>query len=119
MAAQNKVIELTPLPSVARTTSGNSAAIENGAQFDEMLVELDVTAVAGTTPTLDAALQVSLDAGTSWINHTAFVQATGVTQELLQLTNIGWRWRINFVIGGTTPSFTFAVHTVLKRRGKG
>ena len=81
--------------------------------------------VSGTTPTLTAQLQYSPDAGTTWVSIGAASTAvtatgntivflayptqtsvtTGGTQTVLLNTILPRTWRLNYVIGGTTPSF--------------
>lgn len=82
--------------------------------------------VSGTTPTLTAQLQWSPDAGTTWLNlggASTAVTATGntitflcypntgtptigATQTVLVASPLPRTWRLNYTIGGTTPSFT-------------
>jgi hypothetical protein len=102
--------------SAARTTSSNSGAIGVVENFDEMLVCLEVSA-ASAADTLDLAYQVSPDGGATWITHTAFAQVTAAGTALLKLENLGTLGRIAWTIGGASPSFTFAVWLVCKRRG--
>jgi hypothetical protein len=89
--------------------------------------------VSGTTPTLNAQLQFSPDAGTTWINigaasgnatatgNTILFQVaplnwtvagatpaaltTGATQTVQLNAQLPRTWRLNYTIGGTTPSF--------------
>jgi len=89
--------------------------------------------VSGTTPTLNAQLQFSPDAGTTWINiGAASGNATATANTILfQVAPLNWTvagatpaalttgatatvqlnaqlprtWRLNYTIGGTTPSF--------------
>lgn len=91
--------------------------------------------VSGTSPTLSAQLQISPDSGTTWINYgaasgnvtatgdtilftiypTNISQAagssianltTGATQSVLLNAPLPRVWRLNYTIGGTSPSFT-------------
>jgi hypothetical protein len=92
--------------------------------------------VSGTSPTLSAQLQWSPDAGTTWLNlgaalanltassQTGTIMAypsnistagatpaaltTGATQTLQLNTPLPRTWRLNYTIGGTTPSFTIS-----------
>lgn len=93
--------------SAARTATGASAAIEVGDRGVLRLL-LDVTAASGTTPTLDVTVQTSYD-GTTWRSLGTFTQATGVTSERKSFSGCDRFARVSYTIGGTTPSFTFAV----------
>jgi len=99
--------------SAAETATGQSAGF-NVSRFREALVELNVTAVAGT-PTLDMKIQTS-DDGTDWYDMGAsFTQITGILKPaVLKLTNFGSFVRGFWTIGGSTPSFTFTMKLVAK-----
>jgi hypothetical protein len=93
--------------------------------------------VSGTGPTLTAQLQYSLDGGTTWLNlgpasatvaatgntiliaihPTNLSQAAGVTPanlttgatvQVMLNAPLPRTWRLNYVIAGTNPSFTFS-----------
>lgn len=95
--------------SAARTASGVTAAlaIDPGQNVHAVL---NVTASAGTSPTLDVSLEWSLDEGATWVTASdAFAQvvATGVTHAVFTakapLTRVRWD------ITGVGASFTFDV----------
>ena len=70
-------------------------------------VNIPVTAVSGTNPTMDIEIQESDDTGTNWFTVYDFprITATGMYRSpKLPLT--GNRLRYLETIGGTTPSFT-------------
>jgi hypothetical protein len=98
----------------ARTTSGNGTGRQLGAvgATQKLYSALHVFAASGTTPTLDVVIQSDDNSGfttpTTQITHT---QATTITSQMLTLDGaIADDWfRVNYTIGGTTPSFTFAV----------
>lgn len=111
--------------SSAKTASGNGTTQTN---FNARGVFLwvNVTAVTGTTPTLTVRLQWSPDGGTTWLDvdttnaQTASITATGtatlrVYPGIATAANAALNqplprtWRLAWTIGGTTPSFTFAV----------
>lgn len=104
------------LQSAARTASGNSNVFSSG-DYDDAQVFLDITAVSGTTPTLDVTIQYSPD-GTRWFTHTAFAQKTTTDKDSKQISGLGKSMRIAYTIGGTGPSFTFQMDIVAKNRGK-
>ena len=70
-----------------------------------------VSAVSGTTPTLDLVLQESYDLGTTWVDvyHCERLTANGtlIVPPVPIQGQRQWSWNIT----GTTPSFTFAVAT--------
>lgn len=96
--------------SAALTTTTTVAAITPafGCSYE---VNIPVTAVTGTTPTLDVSIEESDDSGTSWFKVYDFprITATGVYRSpKLPLT--GNRVRYVQTVGGATPSFTRAIN---------
>lgn len=74
--------------------------------FDEIAVLVDVSAVSGTTPTLDITVQWSPD-DTEWFDTgDAFTQFTAAGKQVLRVPNKAQSARLNYTVGGTTPSFT-------------
>ena len=103
------------LAPAARTTNGQSASLDLG-DFDDLIVYLNITAIGGTSPTLDVKLQSS-DDGTDWFDlpNGAFAQKTATGKAVLQYSsNFGRYVRVDYIIAGTTPSFTFEVDVVPK-----
>jgi hypothetical protein len=74
-------------------------------------VNIPVTAVTGTNPTLDVSIEESDDAGTNWFKVYDFprITATGMYRSPV-LTLRGNRVRYVQTVGGTTPSFTRSVN---------
>jgi len=109
----------TPIPSAARTATGNKSLDGMAGDWDEMVLYLNVTAASGTNETLDVVYQTTDDGGTTWFTHTAMTQATAATTERVVVTApIGVTSRILYTIGGTdTPTFTFTVRVEVKRNG--
>lgn len=105
---------ITFLPSAARTTSGSSGQIDCSFA-DEMLIFLDVTAVSGTSPTLDVSVK-TLGPDGKWYQIAQFTQRTTTGQEAKAITNFGGDLKVDYTIDGTTPSFTFSVTAVAKTR---
>lgn len=107
--------ELPILASAARTATGTSDAVCDLAPFTKYAMQLVVSAASGTTPTLDATWQHSIDGGTTWFTVVAFTQRTAAANELKVESEVeagtaevwGDCMRVSYVIGGTTPSFTF------------
>ncbi len=86
-------------------------------------VWIDVTAASGTTPTLDISIETSpdeikvADASSIFDVQRSFAQITGAGVFSLVINradhSLGRKLRINAVIGGTTPSFTFSARLVV------
>lgn len=93
--------------SAARTASGNCACSLDLGGASELVVFLDIAAASGTSPTLD--VRVEIFDGTNWYTHTSFPQKTAAGRDVLKLNNFGKDVRVAWTIGGTSPSFTFAV----------
>jgi hypothetical protein len=127
---------VTLLASAARTASGAGSDVGGVENARALQVTLDITAVSGTTPTLDLEVQAKI--GVKYTRLVTFAQktATGtfVREAKRTLTaapaeytialdpsltaagvsDIEW-WdflRVKYTIGGTTPSFTFSVTVV-------
>jgi hypothetical protein len=103
-------VTVADVVSAALITSTTTAAITPtfGTTYS---VNIPVTAVTGTTPTLDFRIEESLDSGTNWRPVYDFprITATGFYQSPV-LTLTGNRVRYVQTVGGTTPSFTRAVN---------
>jgi hypothetical protein len=96
--------------SAALTATATVAAITPsfGTSYE---VNVPVTAVTGTTPTLDFSIEESDDGGTNWFKVYDFPRITAVgmyRSPKLPLT--GNRVRYVQSVSGTTPSFTRAVN---------
>jgi hypothetical protein len=116
-------VEITVLPSEARTITSNSNAQTNY-EYKGIRLSLSITAASGTTPTLDIKLQHQDLVSGSWIDITgaAFAQKTGAgTDDVViypGITSTANRrvsdalpktWRVVSTLGGTTPSFTYSL----------
>jgi hypothetical protein len=97
------------VPSAARTASGDSGALTGWGAASSLRVQLDVTAFAGTSPTLDVVIEDTVD-GTNWNTVGAFAQKTSAAREVINITGLfSETLRVRWTVGGTSPSFTFAV----------
>ena len=101
---------IADVASAALTTTTTTAALTPtfGTSYE---VNIPVTAVTGTTPTLDVSIEESDDSGTNWFRVYDFprITATGIYRSpTLPLT--GNRVRYVQTVAGTTPSFTRAVN---------
>jgi hypothetical protein len=91
------------------TASGNSADISVD-NFSAAELELKVTAVSGTSPTLDIYIEGKFEATG---DYKTLASQTGITATgtwFFTLNPLIFRYiRIRWVVGGTSPSFTFTV----------
>lgn len=94
-------------PSAARTTSASGTPQATG-HFVVIRLNLVVTAVTGTTPSMTVIIETSMDA-TNWNQVGTFpaVTTTGTTRR--SVGGLDRFVRVSWTITGTTPSFTFAV----------
>ncbi len=93
----------------ARTASGDSGVVPGFGDKVSLRAQVEVTASAGTSPTLDVVIEDTLD-GTNWNVVGAFAQKTGPSREVINITSpFSDRLRARWTVGGTTPSFTFSV----------
>lgn len=100
----------TPVASLARTVSGDSGRLIGGSPVKTLRAQLNVTAVGGTTPTLDVVIQDTLDRGVTWNTIGTFTQKGGPAREVINIAGpMSRELRVAWTIGGTTPSFTFEV----------
>lgn len=137
MAIDGVLEPKTLVASAAQTVSGDSGLISFAdGRFDDLIVEVAVSAASGTNPTLDVYVQQTFDNGTTYVDVAHFTQITAaltnkarvclargnftnalkegvgdatVTAGQLGLPLLSSKGRIKWVIGGTTPSFTMAV----------
>jgi hypothetical protein len=117
MALEDAGAQRNLLASGAKTVTGTSTGVPGFGPFSKLGAQIVVTAASGTTPTLDAKIQHSIDGGTTWFDLITFTQKTAVSSEFKAYAEVfgttGQVWgdmlRVSYTIGGTTPSFTFSV----------
>lgn len=103
------------IASAAITTTTTSAAVTPGSLANigtySHTFNIAVTAVSGTTPTMDIAIEESPDSGTNWIRVYEFprITATGSYVSPKLRATYGTRFRYVRTIAGTTPSFTMSL----------
>ncbi|MEU9654842.1 hypothetical protein [Streptomyces chartreusis] len=102
-------------PATARTSSGNGTDATLGAVAagQRLYASLHVLSVSGTTPTLDVVIESDVDSAyASPITQLTFSQANAISAEALRTDGTAitdTHFRARWTIGGTTPSFLFAV----------
>lgn len=101
---------IADVASAALTSTATVVAIAPtfGTEYE---VNIPITAVTGTNPTLDIVIQESDDSGTNWYDVWHFPRATAATfLRSPKLPLKGNRVRYVQTVGGTTPSFTRAIN---------
>lgn len=96
--------------SAALTTTTTTSAFTptTGSSYS---VQIAVTAVSGTAPTLDVSVEESLDGGTNWFSVYSFPRITTTGSYRSPVLNLtGNRVRYVQTVAGTTPSFTRSVN---------
>lgn len=102
---------LTVTTTTAAVIPGTVATIGTYAHAFNVIV----TAVSGTTPTLDVGVEESIDNGVNWVRIYDFerITATGAYTSPQIRAQYGTRYRYVQTVTGTTPSFTRAVNRVM------
>lgn len=96
------------------TADANGAAIDGGAASSNGgVAHLHVTAVDGTTPTLDVTIEHSVNGSTGWNTLVTFAQVTtSPAAERVAVaagTTVRRYLRVVYDVDGTTPSYNLAV----------
>jgi len=105
-------VVVADVASAALTTTTSTSAITPtfGAAYK---VQVPVTAVTGTTPTLDIGIEESVDTGVNWYRVYDFPRITATGSYMSPtIPMTGNRLRYVQTVGGTTPSFTRAMNRV-------
>lgn len=86
------------------------------AYYDEAIAFLNVTAHAGTSPTLDVSFEFSPDGYTWMASGDAFSQVTETNSLTLKrfTANFGKHVRAKVVTGGTNPAYTLSLYIIGK-----
>lgn len=105
---------VTDIASAAITTTTTSSAVSL-ANVTAASFSVNVTAVSGTTPTLDVAIELSWNT-TSWVRVYEFerITASGNFQTPILLLP-GQQVRYVRTVGGTSPSFTMSLTRVVRQ----
>jgi len=101
--------QTTDVASAALTTTTTTAAFAP-TYGNAYQINIPVTVVSGTSPTLDIEVQESRDAGTNWVAVYDFPRITAVgSYSSPMMPSTGNRVRYVQTVSGTTPSFTRAI----------
>ena len=118
----DKLLELV-VPAL-QSASTNSTGVQFAyGSVEDAVVEINVTAVTGTTPTFVPELQVTNDAGSTWKTVAKGQAITAIGRYELAFTGLGAiafltpsatpaSNQVRFVstLAGTTPNFTFGAY---------
>ena len=97
------------LPSSTVTSSGNTADIDVG-RFICGEICLDVTAVSGTNPTLDVYIEGKDQLSGKYKVLFSQTGINAVGTYWFTITTLAFKYiRVRWVVGGSSPSFTFSV----------
>jgi hypothetical protein len=92
------------------TASGNSSDIDVST-ISAMEIEIKVTSVSGTTPTLDVYVEGKFEASGDYKPITSQTGITATGSWFFTVNPLIFRYvRVRWVVGGISPSFTFAVY---------
>lgn len=105
--------------SAVATSSNNSGDLPVDS-FSELALDINITAVSGTTPTIQFIMErkgndnnyYQIYASASINSNQAI--STSLGAGMAQSVSFGTTARLRWVIGGTTPSFTFSVSLIGK-----
>lgn len=92
--------------SATKTASfnGNSQVVGD---YAEGILDIDITAVTGTTPKAVFELQTKVNGKWRTIPGVTIPEQTAVGSVTIEVTNFGEEIRLVGTLSGTTPSFTF------------
>lgn len=96
------------LPATVITANGNAGPFDVSNCVEGALI-IDITAVTGTTPTINFFLEELDFQSGKYIGVPSagvIAQQTAVATIIVPVTNFGENVRLRYVVGGTTPSFT-------------
>ena len=90
-------------------TTGSTAYVNSGG-YANLVLSANVTAHAGTSPTLSLQLQDSADGGNTWNNVGSAISFTTTNQTSVQRITgpIGGKLQVVATVGGTSPSYTLS-----------
>lgn len=97
------------------TATGNSRSYPELGAFSKAIFLLDVSAVAGTNPTLDVKVQGWNPMSEKWHDVVTFAQQTTTTSTVIapQSANLDFQtYRALWTVGGSSPSFTFQLAAI-------
>ncbi|GAC1387974.1 MAG: hypothetical protein NVSMB31_01190 [Vulcanimicrobiaceae bacterium] len=108
-------VRLVAIPAATVITANGNGPDVNVGSFREIDVEIEVTAISGTSPSVTFAVDVK-DATSGQYTQTAIGAAiTAVGNQIIALTSgFGDTVRVRYIVTGTTPSATVNANIVSK-----
>lgn len=102
--------EITFTPAATAVTANGQSSVQDVSSYKEGILVIDITAVTGTTPTLNIAVQTYDFLSGKWVTvpGVTVAQQTAVGTVAVAVTNFGEQMRLSYTVGGTTPSFTLS-----------
>lgn len=110
--------QLVLVPSLTRTDAAadqGPGTVVDHKYASKAVFHLDVTEVSGGTPTLNVSIEWYEPGSGKWLTLFSFTQATVVSNQTIwwgypsDAEHLPGRFRANWTIAGTTPSFKFSV----------
>jgi hypothetical protein len=96
--------------SASRNANGEHQFTGMGYADVPLKLELTVSAVSGTSPSLAVVVEESTDGGNTWINKASFAARSTAGSEVITVpTPLRDSMRLRWTITGTSPLFTFSV----------
>ena len=106
--------QLVYIPPTTVTTNGDSGNNPLVIIIGQVVVFfINVTAVSGTTPTLNIYIDIQDPISGAWAQQDASPQITSPQMLPMAEPVRSTKYRVRWVLGGTSPSFTFAVNVVI------
>jgi len=101
------------------TANGNTQSSPlNVSNYQELHMYIDITAVSGTSPTLDVYLQSQSPSSSNWVDVQQLwssLNSTGTYYNYVGALGVAENVALRWVIGGTnSPSFTVTLEYILK-----
>jgi len=104
----------TYLASATYTANGDSGATPLDTTYGSVVVFfLNVSAVSGTSPTLDLYIDIQDPASGNWVNQDKFATVTSTGTFALAEPVRSTKYRVRWVLGGSSPSFSFSIGVVI------
>jgi len=106
--------QLVYIPPTTVTTNGDSSANPLVIVIGQVVVFfINVTAVSGTTPTLNVYIDIQDPISGAWAQQDASPQITSPQMLPMAEPVRSTKYRVRWVVGGTSPSFTISVNVVV------
>jgi len=106
--------QLVYIPPTTVTTNGDSGNTPLIIIIGQTVVFfINVSAVSGTSPTLNVYIDIQDPISGAWAQQDASPQITSPQMLPMAEPVRSTKYRVRWVLGGTSPSFTFSVNVVV------